>query len=231
MALAGRSARRVGVTLEAVWDVGLFAIACCFAASRLLLVLSDAEAFLRYPVLVLSLPSLTLGGIAIAAALVWVYLRRKRWPVLPMLDAFAPSGALLAAFLELGHWLDGSELGMPVFRGYVSVVVGFRPVSAYGVVASLVVLAVLWRALGRLREPGQLAALGLMLGSLVAFALDTISLPPELFSDLPLEPGQIVALGGMLVGALLWTFGPQASSGKAENFALESAPTLQGEAR
>ncbi len=158
--------------------------------------------------LVLSLPSLTIAGMALAGVVVAVYLWRKRLPARSVLDAFAPAGALMAAFLELGHWLDGSEVGMPILRGYISVVVGFRPVSMYGVVVSLGLLAVLWGALGAVRGAGRVAALGLMLGGLAAFGLDMITLPPELFSDLALEPGQMVALGAMLGGAVLWTFAP-----------------------
>ncbi len=216
MALAGRSARRVRVPPEATWDTGFFAIACCFVASRLLLILSDPKAFAQFPVLVLSLPSLTIAGIALAAVAVGVYVWRKRLPALALMDAFAPSGALLAAFLELGHWLDGSEIGMPVLRGKDHAVVGFRPVSVYGVVLSLVLLVVLWRALRTERKQGRVAASGLILGGLAAFGLDTLTVPAELFSDLPLEPGQMVALGAMLGGAVLWTLAREAAPGAAD---------------
>lgn len=205
MALAGRSARRVQIPPDLTWDTGFFAIACCFVASRLLLILSDPRAFAQFPILVLSLPSLTIAGMALAAVAVAVYLWRKRFPVLALLDAFAPSGALLAACLELGHWLDGSEIGMPILRQGDHAVVGFRPVSIYGVVVSLGLLAVLWRALRLRLASGRVAALALMLGGLAAFALDTLTVPAELFGNLPLEPGQMVALGAMLGGAVLWT--------------------------
>ena len=61
----------------------------------------------------LGLPSLTIGGIALAGGMVAIYMRQRRLPWRPMLDTFAPAGALLAAFLELGHALDASEPGMP----------------------------------------------------------------------------------------------------------------------
>jgi phosphatidylglycerol---prolipoprotein diacylglyceryl transferase len=210
MALAGRSARRVQVLPEAMWDTGFFAIACCFVTSRLLLILSDLRAFAQFPILVLSLPSLTIGGIALAAVAVAVYIWRKQLPAFRLLDAFAPSGALLAAFLELGHWLDGSEIGMPVLRGANHAVVGFRPVSMYGVLLALGLVVVLWRALGLRARPGRAAAVGLILGGAAAFGLDTLTVPAELFSNLPLEPGQIVALGAMLGGAVLWALAPEA---------------------
>ena len=214
MSLSGRAAKRVDIEPEAAWDAGLFAIVSCFAASRLLLVLADPRAFVRYPVLVLSLPSLTLAGMVLAAVVVWMYLRRKGLLLLSVLDLFAPCGAVLAAFLELGHWLDGSEPGMPVFRGAKDQVVRLVPVSLYGVFLACALAGVLWvvldRARGRALPAGRVAALGLLLGGLTAFGLDMLSLPVEIASGLPLEPGQFVALGAMLGGALLWQFGARA---------------------
>lgn len=212
MWLAGRSARRTGLDAERAWDAGLFAILCCFVASRLLLVMRDPRAFLRYPVLVLSLPSLTIAGMTVAAVAVWAYLRWKRLPLLTVLDAFAAPGALLAAFLELGHWLEQSEIGMPVVRdGHV---VGFQPVALYGVVLASALLVLLWRLTGGVRRPGQVAALGLTLGGVAALGLDMLTLPAELFSTLPLEPGEMVALTAATAGAVLWFFGPGEGAGQ-----------------
>ncbi len=208
MGLSGRTARRLRLRPEAVWDAGLFAVMSCFIASRLLLVLSDPRAFSRYPLLVLSLPSLTLGGMGLGALATWLYLRRKRLPVLKVLDAFAPPGALLATFLELGHWMDGSEPGMPVFNGDKNHGLHLLPVSLYGVLLSVALLAVLWIALGKPWPTGRVAGLALMLGGAAAFGLDMLSLPEDLFSGLPLEAGQLVALTAMLAGVALWSLRP-----------------------
>ena len=227
MALSGRLARRVVLTTDTTWDAGLFAILSCFVASRLLLILSDPTAFTHFPLLVLSLPSLTLAGIAVASAMTWAYLRRKKLPVLRLLDVFAPCGAALAAFLELGHWIDGSDLGMPHFGNPTTVT--FRPVSLYGIALALAIAAVLWRQVAPGTRPGRVAALGLMLGGLAAFGLDTVSLPTDFFENLWLEPGQIVALGAMLAGASLWTFAPpvgEASLPQVAPTPQPSRPTL-----
>ena len=170
---------------------------------------SDPSAFLRYPLLVLSLPSLTFAGMTLSAAVVWLYLRRRQMPILPTLDAFAPCGAVLAAFLELGHLLDGSEPGMPVFAGVGDKVTRLVPISLYGVVLSLGLCVGLWALLERKGwRAGQVAAIGLMAGGAIAFGLDMLSLPLEIASDGWLEPGQWVALGSILAGGLLWTLSP-----------------------
>ena len=210
MALSGRAARRVGIAAEAAWDAGLVAVICCFAVSRLLLVLGDPAAFARYPAVVLGLPSLTFGGMALSALAVWAYLRGKRMPVLRVLDAFAPGGALLAGFLEFGHWIDGSEPGMPVefTRHTEAWGSGIRlyPVSLLGLLLACGLSALLWWLLKAEWTPGRVAALGLMYGGLIALGLDLLSLPSELVGGSWLEPGEWVALCVATVGACLWTF-------------------------
>lgn len=209
MALTRWAARRLDQNPETAWDAGLFAIVSCLFASRLLLVLSDPMAFLHFPLLILSLPSLTLGGLSLAGIATWVYLLRKRVRLLPLLDSFAPGSALLAGFLELGHVLDGSEPGMPVFRPHTTDVVGARPVAAYGIAASLALAVLLWASLRRLAaRPGRAAALALSVGGLVAYLLSMLTLPSDLFATAPLEPGQIVALTALLAGGILWTLAP-----------------------
>lgn len=221
MALSGRAARRLGVSPEQAWDAGLFAILSCFVASRLLLVLQDPSAFLHFPVLILGLPSLTIAGIALAGVVTWLYLRRKRWPMLHLLDAFAPCGALLATFLELGHWLEGSEPGMPLVQPQTRPAVALDPLVFYQVALAGVLLSAglawwLWSRLGKDRVPGRVAALGLIAGGFAAFLLNWESLPTELFGWWWLEPGQVVDLGAMLAGAVLWTFARDANRLRAQ---------------
>ena len=234
MTLARRSARIASLDPEAVWDAGLFAIISCFVSSRLLLVLGDPTAFARYPLLVLSLPSLTFGGMAAAALMLWAYLRHKRLPLLRLLDVIAAPGALLVAALELGHELDGSEAGMPTALPWgvrdplSSASQRLHPVAMYGVLAALLIAVVLWRSLLRRRDlpsprDGSVAALGLLLGGGFAFALDMLTQPVFAPADLGVEPGQWVALLAMLAGALLWTFAPSRRSARS----AETAPTYQ----
>ena len=213
MALSRRAARLVGFDPEVAWDAGLFAVVSCFAASRLLLILRDPVAFVRFPLLILGLPSLTFGGLFFAAVVVWLYLRWKRVPLLPLLDVFAAPGAVLATFLELGHLLDGSEPGMMVGFATTAGAAGgegrLYPVALYGVVLAALLGLGLWLTLRRRWCTGHVAALGLMVGGSAAFGLSLLSLPAELFGAWPLEPGEVVALGAMLGGSGLWTFAPR----------------------
>ncbi len=229
MALARRLARRrpndslTFLDHEAVWDAGLVAIISCFLASRFLLIVRDPITFLHYPLLVLALPSLTYGGIAVATLMVWAHLRRKRLALLPMLDLFAIPAVILAAWLELGHWLEGSEAGMPTTRRWGvhqpwASDLPVHPVALYGALTALILACALWfseRRQNRGRSPGipgRLAAAALIAGGALAVGLSFCAQPLPYVVTPWLEPGQWTALGAMLAGSLLWSFHPQAPS-------------------
>ena len=238
MALAQRLARqgqRTPLDPEAVWDAGLVAVISCFVTSRLLLILRDPVTFVHYPLLVLALPSLTYGGIALAALVVLVNLRRKRLALRPMLDIFAAPAAVLAASLELGHWLEGSEAGMPTtlpwgVREPWASTLPVHPVALYGVSTALLLAGVLWLT-GRRRNgtrqaneaqiPGRLAAGALVASGILAFGLSFCAQPLPYVVTLWLEPGQWTALGAILGGTLLWTFSTRVPPGQAAESADE----------
>jgi len=175
-------------------------------ASRVLLVVMDLKAFMAYPVLVLVLPSLTYGGMAITAGLVWIYLRGKKLPVLDVLDAWAPCAALLAAVLSLGHFIEGTDAGMPTRLPWGVVTPGdtvlgrVHPVEVYEMVLALAMCWVLLGVLGFRRRAGEAVGLALLVGGVISFGLDMLRQPLDTFGGAWLDPGQWVALGAVVVG-------------------------------
>ena len=201
--LSQRTAMLAGLRAEPLWDAGIFTVAAAFVISRLLLIVRDAHAFLRYPLLVLALPSFTYLGMATTAVATLIYLRRRKLPLLRVLDAWAPCEALLAAALSLGHWVEGSDEGMPTRMpwGVASPIGRVHPVQLCAVVAALALGAVLLALLLRQPRPGLVAAVALLAGGLIAFLLEMLTQP-----DLPvgwLEPGQWIAAASMLAGIVL----------------------------
>ena len=89
------------------------AIVSAFVISRLLLIAFNFSSFLRQPLLILALPSLTTVGIVLTAFFMLGYLRWRSLPLLPFLDAIAPCAALLWIFLSLGLYFEGTRDGMP----------------------------------------------------------------------------------------------------------------------
>jgi phosphatidylglycerol:prolipoprotein diacylglycerol transferase len=207
--LSQRTARRVGLAGERLWDAGWFAAAAAFVGSRLLLIVENWQAFLRYPVLVLELPSFTYGGMALTALAVGFYLRWKRLPLLRALDAWAPCVAVLAAMLSLGRFFEGTELGMPTSLPWGTVVPGsaglvrLQPVAVYGAVASVGLLVVLMWLLERRPRAGMVAGVALVAGGAASFLLGMMTQPVESGGGTWLETGQWVAVGAMLVGVLM----------------------------
>jgi phosphatidylglycerol:prolipoprotein diacylglycerol transferase len=199
---------------EKLWDAGVLGICAAFVVSRLLLIARDPRAFAKYPLLVLALPSLTYGGMALTVIIVLGYLHWKRLALRDVLDAWVPCGALLGALLSLGHFLEGTDVGMPTRLPWGVVIPGdaaygrVQPVQIYALVAALVLLgALLWMLRQRLRR-GAVAGVALVAGGAISFLLDMLTEPVESMNGAwigtLLEPGQWVALAAILAGAWLW---------------------------
>jgi phosphatidylglycerol:prolipoprotein diacylglycerol transferase len=132
---------------------------------------------------------------ALTAVAVLVYLRVKRLPLLAVMDAWAPCGAVLGAALCLGHFVEGTDLGMPWgFGGRL------LPVQVIGAVLALGLAWLLFRILGGERSAGRVAGSGLLDAGIVCFFLDMIEQPSGLAGNAWLDPSQWIALGSLIVG-------------------------------
>jgi phosphatidylglycerol---prolipoprotein diacylglyceryl transferase len=211
--LSQRTAVLAGLEANKLWDAGVFAVIAAFVASRALLVAFDLRAFLKFPLLVLALPSLTYGGMLLTGLMVWGWLRWKRLPVLAVLDAWAPCAALLAAVLSVAHFVEGTDAGMPTSLAWGVATPGdpvlgrVHPVQIYAAIVAVALGFVLLRRLPRRRFAGEVAAVALMGGGVTAFLLDMLQQPVESGGDSLLDPGQFVALVAMLAGALVFANG------------------------
>lgn len=206
------TARRAHVPADALWNAGIFAVVAAFVASRLLLIVFDLPTFLRFPLLVLTLPSLTFGGVLLMALMVWWWLGWKRLAWRPVLDAWAPCVALLDAVLSVAHFVEGTDAGMPTSLPWGVVTPGdtvlgrVHPVQLYEAALALLLAAWLWRRLPRRSFAGEVAALGLIFGGGLSFLLDMVTQPVESTGTLPLDLRQFVALAAVLAGGAMYGF-------------------------
>jgi phosphatidylglycerol---prolipoprotein diacylglyceryl transferase len=211
MMLGQRTARLARLDPDALWDLGMFIVFTAFLLSRALLVLENFRVFLHYPVLVLELPSLTQGGIALTAAVSYLYVRHRHLPLLKVLDALAPCVALVWAFLDLGTFAGGTREGMPTSfpLSTLSAFGRVHPVEIESAIARAVLCGILLWMLLRLRRPGETAAWGLILGGLVLFFTAFLRLPATLYSNAPLDGIQLRALAAIVAGGVLlaWRVG------------------------
>lgn len=212
--LSQRTAKMAGMAGEQLvgeqmWDAGWFAVTAAFVISRVLLVVRDWHAFRTLPLVVLSLPSFTYGGMGLTLLAVVVYVKWKRLPVLTAMDAWAPCAALLAGVLSLGHYFEGTDAGMPTSLPWGVQAPGFgrvHPVQMYGFAGALVLFAVLMAMLRRGLWAGVVAGVALVAGGAMAFLLDMLTQPSQWGGGAWLDPGQWIGLGAIVVGTLMLMF-------------------------
>jgi phosphatidylglycerol:prolipoprotein diacylglycerol transferase len=190
LSLAMRTAARLRVPPDAMWNFGLITIMASVLGSKLLLVAGHWHDFLSYPLLMLSISiphsvdsALTELGLGVSAGL--LYLTWKRMPWLDTLDAAAPGWALGQAILMLGCFFAGCDYGRPtsvrwgvVFHSRWAALwnntplgVKLHPVQLYLCAAQLVLCLLLLWWLPRRRQPGELAGGWLLTFGLVEFFL------------------------------------------------------------
>jgi phosphatidylglycerol:prolipoprotein diacylglycerol transferase len=215
LALSQRTAPRAGLSAQKLWDAGMIAVVGAFLISRLLLVATNFRVFRAFPMLVLTLPSLTYTGMALTAFLTWLYLYFKRIPRLRALDAWAPCALVLAAFLQLGHFFEGTDAGMPTSLPWGVLAPGdtmlghTHPVQLYALVLDLALTFFLYRRLTTsTTTTGQTTSLALILGGLISFVLAFLRQPSPTVNPLPLDPAQVLAAAAMLTGITLYLFVP-----------------------
>jgi phosphatidylglycerol:prolipoprotein diacylglycerol transferase len=210
LGLSLRTAAIVGLDRDRLWNAGLFAVIAAFVLSRLLLIATNLRTFFAYPILLLMVPSLTPLGILLTVIAMAIYLRTRSLPFFAVFDAWAPCATLAWAFLALGHLAEGSDPGLPSTLPWAvpipSTSLRIHPVALYTALAAVIITVLLFLHLSHRRRAGDTFALALFLAGLTQFFL-TFLRQPTYFDSNPgtlLDPIQWVALGMIVIAALLW---------------------------
>ena len=205
--LSERTATLAGISPHEVWNAGIFAVLAAFLLSRLILIVTYWKSFRAFPILVLTVPSLTSTGLLLTAiaTIVWLYYRRIS--ILKALDAWAPCGILLWVALALGHFAEGSDPGLPTTLSWgIAPISGesmrLHPVALYVALAALLLAILSFRLLRRDPPEGVTAGATLATAGLAQFLLSFLRQPGET-TFLNLDLLQIVAIGMILAGLVL----------------------------
>jgi phosphatidylglycerol:prolipoprotein diacylglycerol transferase len=221
LTLSQRTARFAGLDPEAVWNALMTAVISAFVISRLLLIVFNVHSFIEYPLLMISLPSLTSTGVLLTALFMLLYLRWRRLALLPFLDAVAPSAVLLWAFVNLGRVAQGARDGMPTQLpwGVRDPQLGrVHPVEIYAVVAACVLCLWLYRFLKQNgSRTGRTFAYGFVFAGISIFILDFFRLPSDLLAHSWLDPAQIIAVAMVCAGGALLLRAPAPSHAARSN--------------
>jgi phosphatidylglycerol---prolipoprotein diacylglyceryl transferase len=211
LTLSGRTAAIVGLDPDKLWNAGLFTLLSAFALSRLLLIIANPQTFLRYPIILLTVPSLNALGILLTLVAAAIYLHLKHLSLLDTLDAWSPCATLTWAFLALGHFSEGSDAGLPTTLPWGLPIppdrIRLHPVALYAAIAAVALTLVLLRQLPRRKNPGDIFALALATSGTAQFLLTFFRQP---FPDSSLlDPIQWIAFGMIALAALVLLLQPR----------------------
>jgi phosphatidylglycerol---prolipoprotein diacylglyceryl transferase len=209
LTLSLRTAVIVGLDPDKLWNAGLFTLLSAFFLSRLLLILTNLHSFLAYPILLLTVPSLTPTGILLTLIAVLIYLHLQHLPLLKSLDAWSPCATLIWAFLALGHFAEGTDAGLPTNLSWGLAIppdhIRLHPVPLYAAIAAVLLTAVLYLRLPRRGESGNTLTVALASTGTVQFFLTFFRQPYPYLNptDTLLDPIQWIALGMIVLAGLV----------------------------
>lgn len=211
LSLSLRTAPLAALSPDRLWNAGLFVLLSAFVLSRLLLAVMYMHAFLTYPILLMAVPSLTPLGLLLTGIATMLYLRLRRLPILPTLDAWAPCATLIWAFLALGQFAEGSDPGLPTTLPWgIAMVPGairLHPVSLYAAIVATLLTVLLFLQLRHRKRRGETAAFALVAAGSAQFLLTFLRQPnmyAASFGGGILDPVQWVAIGMIVTAGLIW---------------------------
>jgi len=179
--LAAREARRLNWDVERLMDFYLYAIISGLLFSRILYILLDWQFYLANPVHILylwegglSLHGALLGGVVLAGWYSW----RWRWSFWQLADISTPSMALGIAIGRVGCFLRGCCYGIVTdlpWGIHTPLAPGLRhPTQAYESLLALGMFFILWALRKRIKVPGQLFLLFVLMYSVIRFCVELL---------------------------------------------------------
>lgn len=217
--IAGREARRKGISPDDIYSVGLWAVLAGLVGSRIFHVVDHLDYYLANPISAFNIQDgglAILGGILFGSVAGALYARYRGLPVGKVADAIAPGIILGQAIGRIGCTINGDAVGVPtnVPWGFIyvhpdamapSLGMAFQPTMLYEMFWDLLVFGVLWWARGRVKVDGLLFMIYLSLYSIGKFVISFWR--QEAIFLFGLQEAQVVSLAtiafAVLVGLLL----------------------------
>jgi phosphatidylglycerol:prolipoprotein diacylglycerol transferase len=221
--MAARLGRRSGLDWDTVLNLGIYAGLAALIGAKLLLIALDFKYYLRYPSELFSMSTLRAGGIfygglVLALATAFLYMRRKKLPGLVTADAFAPGLALGHAIGRLGCFAAGCCWGAPTHlpwavtftnpvseqRVGVPLGVPLHPTQLYESLAEALIFLILYWRFARPHRPGAIIGLYLALYSSARFLIEFVRAHDQMNAYYgPLVIEQWIALALVALGVWL----------------------------
>lgn len=216
LAVIFRLARFRGLDPDKMWNLGGIAAFSGILGSKLLMLLVDWREYLAEPSRIFSVATLQSGGVfsgglLLAIACSWWYVRRERIPFLTASDVFAPGVALGHSFGRIGCLAAGCcygrETHMPwaitFHNPWAAEFSGtpldrpLHPTQIYEFLAELINFTLLYWLCKRKKFEGQIIALFMIIYGIERYIF-------EFFRG---DPGRGEVLGGLMTGTQLIALG------------------------
>lgn len=196
--VATRLARRAGLPVDTITNLGVYTALAGLAGAKLLLIVMDWRYYAAHPEEIVSLSTLQAGGVffggLIAALFMAAWYSHKRGiPWLDGADVYAPALALGQAIGRLGCFSAGCCWGKPTslpwavtFRDPeahrlvgVPLYQPLHPTQLYESAASFLIFAFLWKRSQQAHSSGQILGWYLVLSSCARFWIEFVRDHPQ----------------------------------------------------
>ena len=165
--IALREAKRVGLDVEHIYSVGLWAIISGIIVSRLFHVIDKWDYYMAHPEQIIRFEGLTVYGAVIGALLaVLIYCWVKKLSFWQMGDVIAPGAILGQAIGRIGCLINGCCYGLTTSLpwgvvytnpgSYCPLDEQFQPTQIYHILWNLIGFGILWSLRRRLKPKGSL---------------------------------------------------------------------------
>jgi phosphatidylglycerol:prolipoprotein diacylglycerol transferase len=213
-----RLARRSGLSGELVTNLAVYVALAGLLGAKLLMIVFDWPDVQIFSLGFLQAAGVYQGGLILAIAFAYFYMRRNKLPFLQTSDAFAPGIALGHAIGRLGCFAAGccwgKECKLPWAVTFhnpdawaltgVPLETPLHPAQLYEFSTEAILFGFLYWRFGKAHEPGKIIGLYLVLSSIIRFLIEFTRFHEQALPfGLPLSITQWIALVLAAAGAAL----------------------------
>ena len=116
--VASREAKRIGISPQQIFDIGLYALLCGIVGARALHIILDFRYYINHPfeIIMLNRGGLAFhGGLLTGIISAWFFIKRNGMPLWKTADIIIPYVALGQAIGRIGCFLNGCCYGTPTY--------------------------------------------------------------------------------------------------------------------
>ncbi len=223
LAVTVKLARRSGLNPELVTNLAVYVALSGMLGAKILMILFDWNAYMANPSRIFSFETLQAagvfqGGLILALATAFFYMRKQNLPLLASADVFAPGVAIGHAIGRLGCFAAGccwgTECDLPWAVKFhnpaataltgVPLEVPLHPSQLYEFGSEFLLFAFLWWRFAKPHRTGQIIGMYLVLSSIARFGIEFTRFHEQALPfGLPLSITQWIAIALAIVGVVV----------------------------